>query len=374
MGLARSGLPTAYFGRRRRRPRRADRGGRLHAARGRHEPRSRCAASRPASPWSSCAPAATACSWRSATAPAAGTGRRQTHWPGLRRPHLGARRRPGRRRKPLLELAAGRVSYDFSDSADPALIALLAPRLEIAFISAPVSTARARTRAGPGRPSRPAPGCRGHPRAARASLAFNGRVVERPAEPVEVVDTLGAGDALIAAVIAAHVRGADMRAPRSIEAPAPRHTPAPTTEPGRRHDHDHPITELFDHAVQLPGRRSRLRAPDRPARAGCRRRCSRVRRSGAWLTDEDGNRYLDYVMGQGPLILGHRPQAGDRGRDRHPDRARLAVLAGPRPRGRGRPRRYANGCRRSIWCGSRARAPRPPCTRCASPGRSPAAS
>ncbi|HEY0389132.1 MAG TPA: aspartate aminotransferase family protein [Gaiellales bacterium] len=29
---------------------------------------------------------------------------------------------------------------------------------------------------------------------------------------------------------------------------------------------------------------------------------------GAWLTDEDGNRYLDYVMGQGPLILGHRPR------------------------------------------------------------------
>ncbi len=27
----------------------------------------------------------------------------------------------------------------------------------------------------------------------------------------------------------------------------------------------------------------------------------------AWITDEDGNRYLDYVMGQGPLILGHRP-------------------------------------------------------------------
>ena len=31
--------------------------------------------------------------------------------------------------------------------------------------------------------------------------------------------------------------------------------------------------------------------------------------SGAWLVDEDGNRYIDYVMGQGPLILGHRPQA-----------------------------------------------------------------
>ena len=31
--------------------------------------------------------------------------------------------------------------------------------------------------------------------------------------------------------------------------------------------------------------------------------------SGAWFVDEDGNRYIDYVMGQGPLILGHRPQA-----------------------------------------------------------------
>src|SRR5438067_2000421 len=30
---------------------------------------------------------------------------------------------------------------------------------------------------------------------------------------------------------------------------------------------------------------------------------------GAWLTDEDDNHYLDYVMGQGPLILGHRPAA-----------------------------------------------------------------
>jgi glutamate-1-semialdehyde 2,1-aminomutase len=28
---------------------------------------------------------------------------------------------------------------------------------------------------------------------------------------------------------------------------------------------------------------------------------------GARITDEDGNTYIDYVMGQGPLILGHRP-------------------------------------------------------------------
>ena len=27
--------------------------------------------------------------------------------------------------------------------------------------------------------------------------------------------------------------------------------------------------------------------------------------SGAWLTDEDGNRYVDYVLSWGPMILGH---------------------------------------------------------------------
>src|SRR5438105_13095362 len=31
---------------------------------------------------------------------------------------------------------------------------------------------------------------------------------------------------------------------------------------------------------------------------------------GAHITDEDGNDFIDYVMGQGPLILGHRPPAG----------------------------------------------------------------
>jgi glutamate-1-semialdehyde 2,1-aminomutase len=29
----------------------------------------------------------------------------------------------------------------------------------------------------------------------------------------------------------------------------------------------------------------------------------------AWVTDENGDRHLDYVMGQGPLILGHRPRS-----------------------------------------------------------------
>ncbi|MBN8889968.1 MAG: glutamate-1-semialdehyde aminotransferase [Acetobacteraceae bacterium SCN 69-10] len=30
---------------------------------------------------------------------------------------------------------------------------------------------------------------------------------------------------------------------------------------------------------------------------------------GAWLTDIDGNRLIDYYLGMGPMILGHRPQA-----------------------------------------------------------------
>ena len=47
------------------------------------------------------------------------------------------------------------------------------------------------------------------------------------------------------------------------------------------------------------------------------------------------NSYIDYVMGQGPLILGHRPAAVIEAVTAHPERARIAVLAGPRPRGRG---------------------------------------
>ena len=31
--------------------------------------------------------------------------------------------------------------------------------------------------------------------------------------------------------------------------------------------------------------------------------------SGSQIIDADGNRYVDYQMGQGPLILGHRPPA-----------------------------------------------------------------
>jgi fructoselysine 6-kinase len=44
-------------------------------------------------------------------------------------------------------------------------------------------------------------------RGREGSLAWNGRLVEQPATPIDVVDTLGAGDALIAGVIAALVEG-----------------------------------------------------------------------------------------------------------------------------------------------------------------------
>ena len=29
---------------------------------------------------------------------------------------------------------------------------------------------------------------------------------------------------------------------------------------------------------------------------------------GAWLTDVDGNRYVDFINSWGPMILGHAPQ------------------------------------------------------------------
>ena len=31
--------------------------------------------------------------------------------------------------------------------------------------------------------------------------------------------------------------------------------------------------------------------------------------TGAYLFDADGNRYIDYLLGLGPMILGHRPPA-----------------------------------------------------------------
>ena len=40
-----------------------------------------------------------------------------------------------------------------------------------------------------------------------------------------------------------------------------------------------------------------------------------VRGEGAWVWDADGNKYLDYLMALGPIILGYGNRAGERSRD-----------------------------------------------------------
>jgi fructoselysine 6-kinase len=123
----------------------------------------------------------------------------------------------------LLALETARVSYDFSDTAAAGLLETLAPRLEIAFISAANgdrehALEQARTAVAAGATAAVVT------RGGEGALAWNGHLVERSADPVAVVDTLGAGDALIAAVIGAHVRGAAMEAALDQGARAAAHT------------------------------------------------------------------------------------------------------------------------------------------------------
>jgi fructoselysine 6-kinase len=101
------------------------------------------------------------------------------------------------------------VSFDFGMESSAELVAQLAPRLEIAFFSG----------AGLDREQAVALGERAVAvgaalavvtRGRSGSMALNSAVIEVPAQPVDVVDTLGAGDALIAAVIAARVRGQEI--------------------------------------------------------------------------------------------------------------------------------------------------------------------
>jgi fructoselysine 6-kinase len=112
--------------------------------------------------------------------------------------------------EPLLpRLRSRRRSYDFS-THDCGRIRELAAHLDIAFLSdagrdrdQAVALARAAVAAGAGA----AVVSRGR----HGSLAaWAGELAEQPAEPVEVVDTLGAGDALIAAVISSVIAGADV--------------------------------------------------------------------------------------------------------------------------------------------------------------------
>ena len=83
------------------------------------------------------------------------------------------------------------------------------------------------------------------------------------------------------------------------------------------------ITPRVQRRCSQPGRASTsreasVRGRDRPARAGCRRRCSCARGEGAWLTDEDGNTLPRLRDGAG--AADPRPPAG--GGDRGGHRAR----------------------------------------------------
>lgn len=109
----------------------------------------------------------------------------------------------------LAELHPARMSFDFSQLRGDTLLEEMAPLLEVAFLSGAgmprreaVELARATVAAG----ARLAVVTRGR----EGSLAWNGRLVEQKAAPISVVDTLGAGDALIAGVIEALVDGADV--------------------------------------------------------------------------------------------------------------------------------------------------------------------
>ena len=105
-----------------------------------------------------------------------------------------------------LRRAGARLSYDFSHASSPERMAELCPHLEVAFLSAPgadadeaAGLAASAVAAGAGT----AVVTRGR----HGSLALAGRVHHQPPVPVAVVDTLGAGDAYIAACISTLVEG-----------------------------------------------------------------------------------------------------------------------------------------------------------------------
>lgn len=114
--------------------------------------------------------------------------------------------------EPLVrELDGVRLSYDFGTDGVDGLAERLAPGIEIAFFSAAgqdreraVELGRRAVGAGSGM----AVVTRGR----SGSLAIGRAVHEVAAVPVEVVDTLGAGDALISGVIAARLAGLDAEA------------------------------------------------------------------------------------------------------------------------------------------------------------------
>jgi fructoselysine 6-kinase len=105
---------------------------------------------------------------------------------------------------PELRAAGVPLSCDFCDVWDVELAASLAPHLEVAFFSGDANAAADAVERGA--------------RIAVATLGDQGSVAytaaghcEQAALPAEIVDTLGAGDALIAAFISSTLLGADTR-------------------------------------------------------------------------------------------------------------------------------------------------------------------
>jgi fructoselysine 6-kinase len=105
-----------------------------------------------------------------------------------------------------LRRSGARLSFDFSHRASPERMAELCPHLDVAFLSAPgaelgeaAGLAERAVAAG----TATAVVTRGR----HGSLALSGRLHHQPPVPVSVVDTLGAGDAYIAACISTLVEG-----------------------------------------------------------------------------------------------------------------------------------------------------------------------
>ena len=107
-----------------------------------------------------------------------------------------------------LQARGVRTSYDFGEAPALDLVGAICPHLDVAFVSAASGDATALARQLLDAGTRTAVVTRGSEGAVAADSAFT---VELRADDVDVVDTLGAGDALIGAYIAASVRGANLR-------------------------------------------------------------------------------------------------------------------------------------------------------------------
>ena len=108
-----------------------------------------------------------------------------------------------------LRRGGARLSYDFSHVSSPERIAELAPHLDVAFLSAPGLGDAEATDLGT-RTVAAGAATAVVTRGRHGSLAVSAGVHHQPPVPVTVVDTLGAGDAYIAACISALVEGSPL--------------------------------------------------------------------------------------------------------------------------------------------------------------------